>query len=71
MMVTPPGRAAVSQMISMQKYLRTHLEYKAKVLYESLREIVCLDKRVEAVRLDGEKHSPKFITLRDVFRMVE
>ena len=71
MMVTPPGRAAVSDMIAMQKNLRTHLAYKDKVSYESLRDIVCLDKRVEAVRQDGEKHSPKFMTLRDVFRKAE
>ena len=71
MMVTPPGRAAVSDMIAMQKNLCTHLAYKDKVSYESFRDIVCLDKRVDAVRQDGEKHSPKFMTLQDVFRKAE
>ncbi len=69
-MITPSGKAAVSHLIVVQSALHTHLEYKSKVLYKAFGEIYCLDKRIEAVWLNGQPHSPKYIKFRDVFQMV-
>ena len=59
---TPPGRATVAEPIKRQSNLVQHVSYSNKMYYIGLEGIVCLKKRVEARRLDGQPHSPKFVT---------
>jgi len=63
---TPPGRATTASIISTQRNKAAHLRYSNKMYYIALRDIVCLDKKVEARRGDKTRPAHKFITLRSI-----